>query len=127
LAGLSDSAQTVMKVETDLAKASMDRVSRRDPYKTYHRLDRKGVEEDAPHFEWTAFFDAAGVPSVQAINVTVPEFFKEVDRISTGNLDELRSYLRWRVLDSAAPALGKAFVDEDFRMEQALRGAKQLL
>src|SRR5205823_14997222 len=40
---------------------------------------------------------------------------------------ELRAYLRWRAIDAAAPALGKKFVDENFRMEQALRGAKQLL
>ena len=127
LAGLPDKADTVMRVETSLAKASMDRVSRRDPYKTYHRLDRKGLQADAPHFDWAGYFAAVGAPEVQAINVTVPDFFKELDRLATGSIEELRSYLRWRVLDAAAPALGRKFVDEDFRMQQALRGAKKLL
>ena len=127
LAGLPDKADTVMRVETDLAKASMDRVSRRDPYKTYHRLDRKGVEADAPHFDWSDYFTAVGAPDVQALNVTVPAFFKEVDRLATGSMEDVRSYLRWRVLDTSAPALGQKFVDEDFRMQQALRGAKKLL
>src|SRR5258708_33270369 len=95
LADLNDSAQTVMRIETDLARASMDRVSRRDPYKIYHPLDRKSVEAEAPHFDWTVYLAEVGAPQTQAFNVTAPDFFKAVDQLlAAGNLDDLRTYLR---------------------------------
>jgi endothelin-converting enzyme/putative endopeptidase len=119
-------AKRVMELETRLAKASMDRVSRRDPNKTYHRLDRRGLVETAPDFDWADYFAAVGAPEVQAINVTVPDFFKELDGEVT-KLDDLRPYLRFRALEAAADALGKAFVDERFRFTRALSGAKQIL
>ena len=60
------------------------------------------------------------------MDVTVPDFFKELDKV-VGNLDEVRTYLNWRAVESAADALGKAFVDERFRFNRALTGAKQIL
>jgi putative endopeptidase len=128
LAGLSDPAQTVMRIETDLARASMDRVSRRDPYKIYHPLDRKSVEAEAPHFDWTVYLAEVGAPQTQAFNVTAPDFFKAVDQlVAAGNLDGLRTYLHWRAIESAADTLGKAFVEERFRFTRALSGAKAIL
>src|SRR5437764_1684054 len=129
LAGTPDAeakAKRIMELETQLAKASMDRVSKRDPNKTYHRLERKGLAAEAPHFDWNSYFTSVGAPEVEQINVTVPDFFKELDKV-VGNLDEVRTYLRWRAIESAADALGKAFVDERFRFNRALTGAKQLL
>ena len=42
-------------------------------------------------------------------------------------LSEWKTYLRWTVLRSAAPALSKKFVDEDFDFTSKLTGAQQLL
>src|SRR5438105_5979192 len=52
LAGASESeaslhAAKVMKIETALAKVSLERVKLRDPYNRDHRLDRKGLAEKA--------------------------------------------------------------------------------
>src|SRR5467141_3008405 len=49
-------AQRIFQLETELAKASLDRVARRDPSKTYHRLDRTGLLTAAPHFDWNDYF-----------------------------------------------------------------------
>jgi endothelin-converting enzyme/putative endopeptidase len=124
--GSAPQARLVLALETDLARASMDRVSKRDPNKTYHRLERKGLTETAPHVEWNDYFAEVGVPDVQAINVTVPDFFKQIDS-SVGNLDAVRAYLRFRAIEGAADTLGKAFVEERFRFTRALTGAKAIL
>jgi len=47
--------------------------------------------------------------------------------LAKGKLDELKAYLRWTGLYAAAPALGKAFVEERFRLTQALTGTKAIL
>ena len=121
-------AARVVALEAGLALASMDKVARRDPNKMYHRLERKGLAATAPHFVWDDYFSAVGAPDVQAINVTAPEFFKALDGVvGAPSLDDVHSYLRWRAIEGAADMLGKRFVDERFRFNQALTGAKVLL
>src|SRR5438270_1732244 len=44
-------AETVMRMETALAKASMTRVDRRDPYKLKNKMKLAGLEELAPNFD----------------------------------------------------------------------------
>jgi endothelin-converting enzyme/putative endopeptidase len=122
-------AKTVMEMETALAKVSLDRVSRRDPNKIYHRLDRAGLRKQAPHFLVDSYLAALGVPpSVQAINVHVPEFFSGFDKLlATAKRPDLQTYLRWHAVRAAAPALGKKFVEEQFRLTKALQGTKAIL
>jgi len=134
LAGASDAdakrgARTVMDIETALARVSMDKVERRDPNKVYHRLERAGLKKTAPHFLWDAYFDEIGAPSVQNVNVLTPDFFAGMDKLlaAKGKLNDVKTYLRWTAISAAAPALGQAFVEERFRLTQALTGTKAIL
>ncbi|HTO96062.1 MAG TPA: M13 family metallopeptidase [Myxococcales bacterium] len=121
-------AQRIFALETDLARASLDRVARRDPNKVYHRLDRSGLLTQDRHFEWNDYFAAVGAGDVQAINVTAPDFFKAFDALlAHGRLDEVRVYLKWRALEAAADSLGQKFVEERFRYTRAHTGAKAIL
>jgi putative endopeptidase len=53
-------------------------------------------------------------------------FFEGVNELlSAIKLPEWKNYLVWTVVRSTAQALPKAFVDESFRMEQALTGQKE--
>ena len=134
LAGASDAdakrgARTVMDIETALARVSMDKVERRDPNKVYHRLERAGLKKTAPHFLWDAYFEEIGAPSVQNVNVLTPDFFAGMDKLlaAKGKLNDVKTYLRWTAISAAAPALGQAFVEERFRLTQALTGTKAIL
>ncbi len=53
-------AKTVMDLETDLAKASMTRVERRDPVATYHKLTLDEVQALMPDFAINKYLLAAG-------------------------------------------------------------------
>jgi predicted metalloendopeptidase len=121
-------AAAIVKLETALAKVSMDRVKRRDPYAVYHRLERTGLTKAAPHFAWNEYFVALGRADVEEINVTSPEFFAGMDRLlARPDWRTLQVYLRWKAIDASAPTLGKAFVEENFRMNSALTGTKAIL
>jgi putative endopeptidase len=121
-------AKRIFQLETELAKASLDRVARRDPNKIYHRLDRSGLLTTAPHFEWNDYFATIGAAEVQAINVTAPDFFRALDALlARGRLDDVRVYLKWRAVEAAADTLGEKFVEERFRYNRALTGAKAIL
>lgn len=121
-------AATVMEIETAIAKASLTRVERRDPYKIFHKMDLKGLQALTPGFDWQAYLRASGLPKVGAINVTQPELYKELERQwSTRSLADIKVYLRWHAVHNAAPYLSAPFVNENFAFfSKTLRGVEVL-
>ncbi len=121
-------AKTVLAIETALAKASMDRTVRRDPHTRDHLMAVTEIAASAPNFQLTEFFADSGTPKFTSLNVSNPDFFKAVnDQIAATSLDDWKVYLRWRTLDTYAPTLTKAFVDEDFQFNGAyLSGQKEI-
>jgi putative endopeptidase len=122
-------AKTVMSIETALAKASLTRVERRDPVKTYHKMDIAQLRTLMPDFSWPDYFRDFGRPNIESVDVAEPEFFEAVNGALKGvSLNNWKTYLRWHLVDSAAPALSEAFVDEDFNFNgRILEGTKELL
>ena len=72
-------ADAVMALETNLAKGSLDVVSRRDPNKVYHKLTVRELVSLSPTFDWPRFFTAIGTPPIQSLNVDVPPFIRAVE------------------------------------------------
>jgi endothelin-converting enzyme/putative endopeptidase len=123
----AESAQTVMRIETELAKAAMDRTLRRDPKVRDHKMGRDEAVALAPNFYLNRYFTASGTPPFTELNVANPEFFKQVNAvIESEPLDALKTYVSWRLLDGAAPWLSKPFVDTNFKMQQYLGGQAQI-
>jgi putative endopeptidase len=120
-------ADTVMRIETALATAALDAVSRRDPVKVYHKMTTTELQALSPHFNWAAYFRAAQAPSFQTVNVSEPEFVKAFDQlIGSTPLEDVRSYLRWHLVHTNAFILSGDFVNENFRFYSAtLQGAKE--
>ena len=121
------SAQTILRIETALAKASMDRTLRRDPKNRDHKMTREAAAALAPNFYFDRFFVAAGTPGFSELNVTNPEFFKQVNGLLESEpLDNLKTYVSWHLLRGAAPWLSQPFVDANFKMRQALTGQQEI-
>src|SRR5262249_31557615 len=72
-------AETVFAFEKKLALASLDNVALRDPNATDHATSFAELQKLAPHFDWNAYFEAAGLPRTP-LNVDQPKFVQEVDR-----------------------------------------------
>jgi len=121
-------AQTVMRIETAMAKASLTRVERRDPYKITHKMKVSELDKLAPNFNWAAYFSASAVPPFEILNVSSPEFFKQLNTQLAGvSLADWKSYLRFHVANTNAPYLSSAFVNENFDFyRKYLHGAKEL-
>jgi putative endopeptidase len=122
-------AAIVMKMETELAEASMTPVELRDPVKTYHKMTLQQLRGLTPGFSWDAYFDEVGAPRLSAVDVMQPQFFKTVGTmISSLPIADWKTYLRWQLLDAAAPALSSPFVQENFNFnDKILQGTKQIL
>ena len=119
-------AATVMGMETHLAEASLDNVALRDPKATDHKTSMAELQKLVPRFDWTASFKTLGVRPGD-VNVAEPRFLEEVNKqLLSVPLADWKTYLEWHLLDSAAPSLSDAFVQEDFAFNGAyLNGAKE--
>ncbi len=121
------SADDVLVVETLLAADSMDRTKRRDPKNRDHRMTRQEAEALAPEFYLNRYFTAVGAPSFTEINVTNPDFFRQVNNVLAAvPLEALKTYATWHLLNTSAPWLSEPFVQANFKMRQALTGQKEI-
>jgi putative endopeptidase len=120
-------AQTLMRMETALAKASMARVERRNPYNLKHKMEIPGLEELAPNFDWKAYYRVLQYPKIEILNVGDPAFFKQVNAaLASEPPANWKTYLRFHVADSSAQYLSAKFVQENFDFyRKYLRGAKE--
>jgi putative endopeptidase len=118
-------AKLVIELETKLAKSSMSRIETRSPEATYHITPVAELVAMTPNIDFARFLHAVGVDQ-QSVNVAHPQFFKNVgEMIASTPLDAWKAYLRWRVLDTAAPTLSRAFADEDFAFSSVISGQKE--
>jgi putative endopeptidase len=121
-------AQTVMAIETALAKASLTRVEQREPHNLFHKLTAAQLAALTPSFNWPVYWAASGMPAQAEVNVTEPKFFEEVERqLKTRSLADWKAYLRWHLARDKAPFLSSAFVRANFDFyRKYLRGVAEM-
>ncbi|MGH8264652.1 MAG: M13 family metallopeptidase, partial [Steroidobacteraceae bacterium] len=119
--------ETVMRMETSLASASLDNVALRDPQATDHKMKLGDLGKITPHFDWAGYNKRMGL-SFSELNVDQPKFMAEVDRqLATTPIADWKLYLKWQLVAFAAPALSSAFASEDFAFNGAyLNGATEM-
>jgi endothelin-converting enzyme/putative endopeptidase len=119
-------AGTVIRMETAMATAQMDNITRRDPNATNNRYTLAQLKTLVPAFDWDGYFTALGAPAVPLYEVSSPEYMKALNGMLTNDsVADWKVYLRWHLVYSASPDLGNQWRDEQFKLVQALTGAKQ--
>ena len=114
-AAAAGQAKAVMAIETKLAEASMTRIQLRDPDARYHKMSVADLKKAAPDFDWDAYFKNIGATNLATLNVGMPDFIKAATAQSEAiPRSDWQTYLRWHLINAAAPTLPKKFVDEDF-------------
>ena len=121
-------AERVIALETQLARASMARADLRKPENTYHITAVSELQSIAPVLDWPAFFAGLGLTDLRSLNVAQPEFIREANRLlDEVALESWKAYLRWKVIDAAAPLLSSPFVNQDFAFRQThLSGTREI-
>lgn len=121
-------AGMVMNIEMRLAKASYDKETLRDPYKTFHKKTLEETQKLAKDFPFADFFKEIGLPNLKSLNVAQPEFIQEFGKIlATEKTDALKAYLAWSVISEACTYLSDDFVNESFNFYgKALSGREAM-
>ena len=110
-------AENILKLETAMAKVQWSRTELRDAEKRYNLYEVAKLSELSAKLPWKAFFEASGVADLKEVNVITPSYFQGLEIIvAETSLDVWKQYARFRLLDSAAEYLPKAFVDAHFEL-----------
>jgi endothelin-converting enzyme/putative endopeptidase len=121
-------ADSILRIETNLATASLTRVERRDPHNLYHMMAVSELQALLPEIDWANYFAVQGAPRLQRTNVEQPAFLKAVNaELNSEPLEALKAYLTFHALTAAAPYLAKPFAESNFAFySTTLRGVPQM-
>lgn len=121
------SADRILVLESELAKAMLSKEDKRDPDRQYNLKSVADLSTIAPSVNWTGYLNAMGIKE-DSIILTEPAYLKAFERISGSYpLEETKAYLRWSLLRTAAPYLDHSFVHESFLFnEKYMQGSVQM-
>lgn len=121
-------AETVLKIEKELAKAAMTREEQRDYSKQYNIFTLEELQAKYPNFNWKSYFSGLGLNNVNRVCVSQLDFMKKVDElISTLKEKEIKEYLIFKYMDAAAPYLSDAFNEANFDVYSRALSGKQVM
>ena len=133
LAGFSEAesnkaASDVMTVETRLAESAKSAVELRDPHANYNKMLLADLKKEVPGIQWDLYFSTLGLKEVKELNVAQMTAVKEsADLMNKMDINVLKSYLEWKVIDAAASYLSDAFVAQNFEFYgKTLSGKKEM-
>ena len=112
----AETAGRVVELETRLAGEHWDRVTNRDPLKTYTLVDAAGLTELAPAVDWSAWASGLGAATPFAeVVVRQPDFLRGLSTaLDTVDLATWQDWLRLRIVQAHAAYLDADIVAAEF-------------
>ena len=128
--GMDNTAQTASEIvafEKAMAQPRLDKVTRRDPRKTYNPMSVDDLQKIAPAIDWKSYFDDAGMKDFDNLIVSQPDYIKALNTMwKPSNLEVMKKYMKWSMLDSSASMLSTDLEDANFDFySKTMRGAKE--
>ncbi len=119
----SANADIVLAMETQLAKAQMSRVDRRDPNLTYHKVKVSDFSKTTPNLNWAQLNTMMKAAPQDSMLVDDPNFFKTADEmLASIPVAQWKVFLTWNILKNNTGTLSKPFVDARFAFNKVLTG-----
>lgn len=101
----ADRAQTVLRMETRLAKAAYNNVELRDPIRNYNKMSIAELQELVPQVDWKAYFAALGV-ELDSLSVgQIPHLQEAGKMLADEPLEDLKTLFTWQAIEGAASYL----------------------
>lgn len=120
-----DLAKRVLAMESMMAHYFMDKTTMRDPYKTVNKMSVKEAQKLMPSIDLDAYLKTLNL-SIDVVNVGQPEYFAGLSNIlATADIEVIRAYLAWNVINAAASYLSDDFIDADFAFYGKVLSGKQ--
>ena len=119
--------ESVMSIETRMARASKSRVELRDPASNYHKMTYDEFKEQFKGYDWDQYFHLNFIDGLKDLSVGQPEAIKEaVAILNQTDLRQLKDWMEWNLLSGNASVLGDELFNEDFDFfSRTMRGQQE--
>ncbi len=119
--------ESVLYVETRMAKAGRDNVALRDPASNYNKMTFAEFTAEYKGYDWKTYFDTMGIKDIDVICVGQPEAIKEALKVWEDTpIEILKHYFQWGIIESAGSMLGDKVYEEEFDFHShIMTGAQQ--
>ena len=108
-------AQNVLNLETEMAKIFMTKEDQRDPHKTNNPKTLAEFQALIPNFNVKNYLTPLHLNNLEKINVGQVAYFQGLNLIlNKTDLETIKAYLAWNVINHAASLLSEDFVNADF-------------
>lgn len=98
-------AQTVLRLETRLAKAALNNVELRDPIRNYNKMTMAELQQLVPEVNWNSFFNAMNIHT-DSLSVGQIDHLKECGKLLAEEpLEDIKTLFLWQAIDGSASFL----------------------
>ena len=104
-ANAAEKAQTVLRLETRLAKAAYSNVELRDPQRNYNKMSVAELQELVPQVNWSTYFNAVGVHLDSLSIGQIPHLQEAGKMLEEEPLEDLKTLFAWQAIEGAASYL----------------------
>jgi putative endopeptidase len=117
-------ADSILALETEIARLHWELARRRDRNATYNLLTVAALESEVPDYPWAASLASAELQDVKEVVVAEMSAMEPLARLFKATpVSTWRSYLAYQYLTSEASVLPKAFDQENFEFyDRVLNG-----
>ena len=104
-ANAAERAQTVLRMETRLAKAAYSNVELRDPIRNYNKMSIAELQNLVPQVDWKIYFEALGV-ELDSLSIGQIPHLQEAGRMLADEpLEDLKTLFTWQAIEGASSYL----------------------
>lgn len=102
----AEAASKIVEMERSFAQSQWTQVELRNPDNTYNKMQATDIASKYASLRWADYATAAGLPSGLDVIVGQPSFMAGASNTITENdLDTLKAYLAFQMVDTYAPLL----------------------
>lgn len=120
--------KNILKIETEIAKAKWSRVQLRDMTKQYNPTPISELQKKYPNIDWKLYFNDIKLSQVTNVILMQPDVMAKINTLIANMSDqEIKDYLAFNYLGSAANYLSDDFVNNEFEMySRTLEGKTEI-
>jgi putative endopeptidase len=118
-------AQSVLALETEIAKTQRTPVELRDPQANYNKMSVAGLEKLSPNIDWKNLFGKMNA-KFDSIDVGQPGYYAGLSKLLASQpIDAWKIKLKFDYISTNASLLSKDFAKADFEFGKTFNGQKK--
>lgn len=118
--------ESVLAIETRIAKVSYSRVQMRDPAANYHKLTYDELLAQFPGIDWNYLFTTMGMEGVEDVDMSQPEPIHEVEAILAETpVEDQKAYMEWQCITGNASKLSSVMDKTNFEFFGTVMSGRQ--